>query len=141
MDIEAIGAVATVILGSGAMFVLAQRDRRKREAKEQGIGQDLAATKQRAESSAKLAEPCNVSVTRLSSFVAAVVPSAVFLNGNRVGVLKNGGTLNLSTEYADNELMIRNPVDRTIQFEGVPGGLVKLEFSTKARGGGSLTLR
>jgi hypothetical protein len=87
---------------------------------------------QTTESSDKLAAPCTVSVTRLPSFAGALARHSLILNGTEVGTLKNGASLDVATEYGTNELLIRGtPPDRTIAFDAVPGGMVRIEYSAR----------
>jgi hypothetical protein len=72
----------------------------------------------------KLEIPCKVSIERPSKVLGAMNYVAVYLHDFEVGRLKNGKTLNFTTEYATNE----------ISFVGQRGGNVKKTFQADSGG-------
>lgn len=73
--------------------------------------------------------PCAVSLTRLPSAIGAAVGIRVFLNGEEQELLKNGKTIRMQTNLAENELMVRYNADsmtRTVAFGAKPGGQVRI---------------
>ncbi len=75
--------------------------------------------------------PCAVNLTRLSSMVGAAVGVEVYLNGDLMGVVKSGGTVNMMTGLRFNEVSVFYKADntqRTIEFEAVPGGNIQINL-------------
>jgi hypothetical protein len=80
----------------------------------------------------KLEAPCEVSITRTSSMLGAAMAVVVYLHDFEVGRLKNGKTLNFSTEYATNELKLYYQADGNLltkTFTAAAGGSVCFEFN------------
>ena len=75
----------------------------------------------------KLDSPCKISIKRSSSFLGAMNYVAVYLHGFEVGRLKNGSTLNFSTEYATNEMILVSE-----------GGGTSIKKTFPAEAGGSI---
>lgn len=79
-----------------------------------------------------LETPCAVSITRLSSMVGAVNKVNVFLNGNQVGVLKNGQTLETTTQFRQNKVMViftNDNLTRAIEFDAESNGHVHITLN------------
>lgn len=79
-----------------------------------------------------LAAPCALSVTREKSFVGAVVPYHVYLNDNHIGTLKNGQSLQASTAWAQNTLVVKDAYGsqlKPLHFSVAPGGNAHIVFS------------
>ena len=63
-----------------------------------------------------LNKPCAITINRTSSVVAAVVNYEMYLNGNQIGLLKNGGNVSVTTNIKNN--VIGCPVAQyLVQFE------------------------
>lgn len=100
------------------------------------FGADKAAEKAQEESLNKAreatpltGEPCEVTLTRLSSAIGSAMGVRVYLNGQEQEVLKNGKTVRMSTQLAENELTVRYNADggsRSINFTAEPGGQVRI---------------
>jgi hypothetical protein len=90
------------------------------------------ATKEAAILDAKLAKlpkietPCMVSIHRPSKLWGAWTKVFVYLNDQKIGALKNGKTLNFSTPYVTNQMIITDGAN----------GVIKESFTAEA--GGSL---
>lgn len=112
-----------------AMAVYFGVEARSDAAKRQAFAEDLTAVQERSSESEPLAVPCRVTVTRLSSFAGKLDKLRVFLNGNDVGVLKDGEALNLSTDWSSNELLLmgsESQCSRPLQFTATSGGHVSV---------------
>jgi hypothetical protein len=63
-----------------------------------------------------LNKPCTIIINRKSSAVAAVLNYEMYLNGSKIGLLKNGGHLSITTNIKNN--IIGCPIAQyLIQFE------------------------
>jgi hypothetical protein len=78
----------------------------------------------------KLELPCKVSVTRTSSILGATNYVAVFLHDFEVGRLKNGMTLEFTTDYASNKMVLQPEVGSgvAINFSATADGHVYFEY-------------
>ena len=82
-----------------------------------------------------LSEPCVVEITRLSSFVGMAVSQQVYLNGVKVGNLKNGATLTFNTYTKENTVFVTDQYGVAFKgdykFTAVPGGKEEIKFNRK----------
>ena len=82
-----------------------------------------------------LSEPCVVEITRLSSFVGMAVSQQVYLNGVKVGNLKNGATLTFNTFTKENTVFVTDQYGVAFKgdykFTAVPGGKEEIKFNRK----------
>lgn len=79
--------------------------------------------------------PCDVTFIRESSFAGAAVPQIVYINGVKVGAVKNGGSISFKT-YNKNNLMFVTDHNNVVfqsycRFEAQPGGSVTKAFKMK----------
>ena len=84
----------------------------------------------------RLDTPCKVSIQRPSSFMGAWVEVHVYLHGIEVGRLKNGKTINFSTDYATNEMhLIYVPAGNEVKvnFPAMAGGIINLSFDYRKK--------
>lgn len=82
----------------------------------------------------KLESPCTIKLTRTRNFIGSAFKMPVYLNGNQVGLLKNGKTIEFNTHYKKNQ--VKCVIDkyggtRSIEFESEPSGQVELVFDFK----------
>jgi hypothetical protein len=79
--------------------------------------------------------PCEIAINRPGGFVGAAVGQYVFLNGIRVGVLKNGGVLNFQTNVKHNILYCTDLSGAVFKdyrrFEAEPGENKSFSFNRK----------
>jgi hypothetical protein len=84
---------------------------------------------------ARLETPCRISMTRPGSFVGAAVAQFIYLNGKRVGILKNGGTIEFETAEPYNILFATDGSGTAFQntryFEAPSGGELNFNFNRK----------
>ncbi len=74
--------------------------------------------------------PCTVSFTRLSSMVGAANKVKVVLNGEEIGILKNGQTLETKTPFRQNKvLMIFTNDNQTRALEFTAESIGKVHIS------------
>jgi hypothetical protein len=82
-----------------------------------------------------LESPCKITISRPAGFVGAAVGQYVFLNGIRIGVLKNGGSLSFQTNVKHNILYCTDPSGAVFQdyrrFEAESGGNESFSFNRK----------
>jgi DNA-directed RNA polymerase subunit RPC12/RpoP len=82
-----------------------------------------------------LNNPCVVNFERVSSFIGAVVPQIVYINGIRIGPVKNGQTITFQTQTKSNTLFVTDHhglafKDKYI-FEARPGDNFRVRFNRK----------
>ncbi len=80
-----------------------------------------------------LAAPCTLTVTREKSFVGMAVAYHVFLNGQQVGTLKNGESLQLPATLVQNTLLVQDAYGtelKPLYFALPPGGNAQILFNT-----------
>ena len=70
--------------------------------------------------------PCTVTITRPKNIMGAVMGVTILLNGNNIGVLKNGKMLSSSTSVEVNELqaIYEDGFSNSITFNSKPGKTV-----------------
>ncbi|MDR1764939.1 MAG: hypothetical protein LBR77_02345 [Lachnospiraceae bacterium] len=82
-----------------------------------------------------LPAPCTVDFTRVSSFVGAAVLQFVYLNGIKMGPVKNGKTLSFPTYLRYNTIFVTDHSGAAFKglyrFEAQPGGTVQVRFNRK----------
>ncbi len=99
---------------------------------EEQIEEQVSQDEETFSTAEELSDPCSVSLTRNKNLMGAAIKSTVYLNGNQLGQLKNGQTLEFETKSKNNKLMIVNNKDnmsRAIEFEAEPGGEVNINFN------------
>lgn len=76
--------------------------------------------------------PCTVTFTRESSMIGAAVPQILYLNGVKLGAVKNGASLSFSTSSRYNVLFVTDQhgvaFKSEYRFEAQPGGCVATRF-------------
>lgn len=79
-----------------------------------------------------LDEPCTVTFTREGSMIGAAVPQILYLNGVKLGAVKNGVSLSFSTSSRYNVLFVTDhhgvAFKSEYRFEAQPGGSVATRF-------------
>lgn len=82
-----------------------------------------------------LATPCKISFQRIKSFAGLAVPYIVYLNGMRVGPIKNGESFQFDTNSRYNTLYVMNhhglPFKSECRFEASAGATVAVQFKNK----------
>lgn len=82
-----------------------------------------------------LPQPCTIQFERLSSFVGGAVPQIVYLNGEKMGPVKNGKTLALTTHLRYNTVFVTDQhglaFKDVLRFEAQPQGMVSVRFNRK----------
>ncbi len=82
-----------------------------------------------------LSSPCHVTFIRESSFVGAAVPQIVYLNGVKIGPVKNGKSLAFTTSNRYNVLFVTDQFGVAFKsdyrFEASPGGHITVRFNRK----------
>jgi len=78
---------------------------------------------------------CTIQFHRDSSLAGAAVPQIVYLNGERVGEVKNGKTLEFVTTVRSNLVNVTDnggtAFKDSCRFEAVEGGVVEVHFNRK----------
>lgn len=93
------------------------------------VAQDVQAFSEDKEA---LEAPCSVSITRLSSMLGAANKVNAVLNGVEVGTLKNGQTLETTTSFRQNKLLMVFTNDnqtRSLEFEAESNGHVRITLN------------
>jgi hypothetical protein len=83
----------------------------------------------------RLSEPCRITLQRVSNMVGAILPQVVYLNGIKVGVVKNGEAISFNTWVKENVVFV------TVQGAAFPhckftvesGGMTVILFNRKAK--------
>lgn len=79
-----------------------------------------------------LEEVCTVTFTREKSFVGAIVPQIVYLNGVKIGPVKNGESIQFTTQNRYNVLFVTDQYGVAFKseyrFEAESGGQVSAYF-------------
>ena len=82
-----------------------------------------------------LTKPCTVTFERESSFVGAAVPQIVYINGVKIGAVKNGKSITFQTSGKYNIIFVTDQYDVVFQsyyrFEAQPGGSITVRFNRK----------
>lgn len=85
-----------------------------------------------------LDRPCQVTFTREKSFVGAIVPQIVYLNGIKMGAVKNGESIQFATYSRYNVLFVTDQhgvaFKSVYPFEAHPGEEVAASFKRKFYG-------
>lgn len=80
-----------------------------------------------------LPAPCTINVTRKPNMVGALIPFNLYINYTKIGELKNGKTLQFTTNVKNNVLTCDSssgPGREPFYFEAVPGGNLFIEFKS-----------
>ena len=82
-----------------------------------------------------LSVPCKIIFKRLSSFVGMAVSQSVWLNGIKIGSIKNGKAIEFPTYVRYNTLFVSDQYGVAFKtdykFEAQPGGCVEVQFKRK----------
>lgn len=82
-----------------------------------------------------LSEPCKIVFTRLSSFVGMAVSQNLWMNGVKIGPVKNGKTVEFFTMIKFNTMFMTDQYGVAFKgdykFEAQPGGVVEVRFKRK----------
>jgi len=82
-----------------------------------------------------LATPCTVNFQRVSSFAGSAIAQIVYLNGIKVGPVKNGKDITFPTYIRYNTIFVTDPhgvaFKDMYRFEAQPGGTVLVKFKRK----------
>jgi len=84
-----------------------------------------------------LTTPCEITFTRLSSFVGMAVSQTVWLNGVKMSSVSNGKTVNFKTYVKHNTIFVTDHTGvafkDSYKFEAHQGGKVEVRFKRKFR--------
>jgi hypothetical protein len=101
----------------------------------EACGEKWKAAPSEAAGEEELESPCKITVSRPSGFVGAAVGQYLFLNGIRIGVLKNREALSFQTHVKHNILYgvdLAGAVFKDYRrFEAEPGGHITFSFNRK----------
>ena len=101
----------------------------------ESCGQKFEAYPLAAQPDEILPAPCKVVFTRLSSFVGMWVSQSVWMNGIKMGPIKNGKTLEFDTYVKNNTLFVTDQYGvafrGSYKFEAQPGACVTVRFKRK----------
>jgi len=79
-----------------------------------------------------LESPCHIVFTRVSSVVGIAVVQVVYLNGVKIGPVKNGQTIEFSTQTALNVIIVTDHLGNAFpsihRFQSQAGGRVEVNF-------------
>jgi len=82
-----------------------------------------------------LSEPCRVTFVRDKNFVGCAVVQVVYLNGVKLGPVKNGQSMELRVRNRYNTLFVTDQYGAAFpdaaRFEAVPGGSVTFHFNRR----------
>jgi DNA-directed RNA polymerase subunit RPC12/RpoP len=82
-----------------------------------------------------LAAPCTVTFTRMKSFVGAVVPQIAYINGIKLGAVKNGQSISFTTNNRYNVMFVTDQYGVAFKseyrFEAQHGGSISVQFNRK----------
>lgn len=82
-----------------------------------------------------LAAPCTINFTRKGSFVGMAVPQIVYLNGMKMGPVKNGKTITFQTMVRHNNIFVSDQFGvafkTSYRFDAPDGGVVDVKFKRK----------
>ena len=82
-----------------------------------------------------LQKPCKIVFTRLSSFIGMAVSQNVWMNGVKIGTVKNGKTIEFVTYTKHNTLFVTDQYGVAFKtdykFEAQQGGCVEVKFKRK----------
>ncbi len=82
-----------------------------------------------------LESPCTIHFTRLSSFVGMAVSQNVYLNGVKVGSVKNGKSIDFQTFVKDNTIFVTDhngvAFKGCYKFNAQNGQVVEINFNKK----------
>jgi DNA-directed RNA polymerase subunit RPC12/RpoP len=82
-----------------------------------------------------LPAPCTIHFERVGSFVGMAVPQIVYLNGAKIGPVKNGQTVDFLTYLKYNTIFVTDQHGLAFKgshrFEALPGGNIPVRFNRK----------
>jgi len=82
-----------------------------------------------------LQQPCKIIFTRLSSFIGMFVSQSIWLNGIKIGSVKNGKTIEFVTHIKSNIIFVTDQYGMAFKtdyrFEARSGGSVGVKFKRK----------
>lgn len=82
-----------------------------------------------------LSAPCSVTFERVGSFVGMAVPQIAYINGLKLGPVKNGKTIAFETLNRYNTMFVTDQYGMAFKgeyrFEAAPGGSVRVRFKRK----------
>jgi hypothetical protein len=88
----------------------------------------------KAAESGCLERPCEIHVSREGGITGGLMPQFVYLNGKKIGPVKNGGRIIFTTGRKYNLVFITDHLGRafdTRRFDASPGEQIKLRFKGK----------
>ncbi|MDR0583758.1 MAG: DUF805 domain-containing protein [Treponema sp.] len=82
----------------------------------------------------RLERPCEIYFTRMGNFVGMAMAQFVYLNGRKIGPVKNGETITFTTERKQNLIFVTDHTGGAFdsrRFDAPPGGHIEFRFSRK----------
>ena len=80
-------------------------------------------------------EPCTINFTRLASSIGSAVSLYIYLNGIKVGIVKNGETIAFKTNLINNTVVVTDCIGRAFKsirvFQASPKGIIDMNFMRK----------
>ena len=128
---SALVIVGFIIAGIGAFQTFSGQKKKQQNAAEmQQINNQVRNT------SPPLPAPCQIIVHRESSFAGSANNFDLFLNGEPVGQLRNGSTLQFFASYQNN-IITCPTLNVPFEFTAYPNGVLNLKFSRTLNAFGS----
>lgn len=128
----AFGAIGNMVAGSSAAKNLTTEPL---EYKCAGCGSKFVSGPLLAVEEDILSAPCTVTFERVGSFVGMAVPQIAYINGMKLGPVKNGKTISVQTFNRYNTMFVTDQYGvafkSSYRFEALPGGAVLVRFKRK----------
>jgi DNA-directed RNA polymerase subunit RPC12/RpoP len=87
------------------------------------------------ESNEQLMGTCKIILYRDKSFIGAIVPRFVYLNGKKIDVIKNGKSIEFTTNMKSNTITVTdhigNAFKESYKFDTIKGGITEVHFRQK----------
>jgi hypothetical protein len=83
-----------------------------------------------------LSEPCRITLQRIANMVGAALPQVVYLNGIKVGTVKNGKAISFNTRVRENVVFVTVQgvaFPDACKFTAEPGGSTVILFNRKVK--------
>jgi uncharacterized membrane protein YhaH (DUF805 family) len=88
----------------------------------------------KAGESGHLERPCEIRFTRMGNLVGMAMAQFVYLNGRKIGPVKNGESITFTTERKQNMIFVTDHTGGAFdsrRFDASPGGHIEFRFSRK----------
>ena len=82
-----------------------------------------------------MTEPCTIRFTRIASSIGSAVSLYVYLNGIKVGIVKNNETIIFKTNLINNTVVVTDCIGRASKsirvFQAFPNGCIEMKYLRK----------